>query len=255
MTDSPIPADPLRRSQLLVSVRSLGEARMAASAGVDVIDFKEPRFGPLAPVDARVWDAAARHLPDAVLSAALGESDTALDVASRVPATFRFAKVGPSGLRGGSEIDRLWRALPLRASVELVPVAYADHDAAACVDVEQVLDSVIASGRRRLLIDTFDKNGQSLTDHLPSERLVKLLRRARTAGVWIALAGSIRLDQFERLTQQGIIADCWGVRGDVCLTDADVIRRRTGHLDAGRLDRWMRALRGCDRTTDAKRLL
>ncbi len=246
MPDSSAPAAPPRRSQLLVSVRSLDEAITAAAAGVDVIDFKEPRLGPLTPVDASVWDAAARSLPDAVLSAALGESDTAVGLAGRVPVTFRFAKVGPSGMRIPSQLKRLWRELPLPSRVELVPVAYADHDTAACVDVEQVLDCVIAAGRKRLLIDTFGKDGRSLTDHLTPERLVKLLGRARTAGIWIALAGSLCLEQVQQLKQQGIFADCWGVRGDVCVADADAARRRSGQLDAARVERWMRAFGRCD---------
>ncbi len=232
-----------RRSQLLVSVRNLDEAKIVAAAGVDVIDFKEPRLGPLAPVDAELWEAAAATLADAVLSAALGESETAVHLASRVPTVFRFAKVGPSGLRSESRLKQVWRELPLPTGIELVSVAYADHDAADCVDVEQVLDCVIASGRSRLLIDTFVKDGRSLTDHLSCERLVSLLERARTTGIWIAFAGSLCLDEVQRLSEQNIRPDCWGVRGDVCSTSKHIANRRAGQLDQQRVKRWIQTLR------------
>lgn len=237
-------AAPSRRSKLLVSVRSVSEALTAAAAGADVIDFKEPGRGPLAPVDASVWAAAASALPDAVLSAALGESDTAVAVANRVPPGFQFAKVGPSGLTTVSQLQRRWHDLPLPASVELVPVAYADHQAADCVDVDRVLDCVIATDRSRMLIDTFRKDGRSLTDHLGAASLIQLLLRARAAGVWIALAGSLRLDQVQRLLEQEIQADCWGVRGDVCVVDAgsSAAQRRVGELDGRRVRQWLRAL-------------
>ncbi|TWT64877.1 (5-formylfuran-3-yl)methyl phosphate synthase [Allorhodopirellula solitaria] len=245
--DSTLAAPP-RRWQLLVSVRNLDEAKTAAALGVDIIDFKEPRRGPLAPVDAAVWEAAAQALPDASLSAALGESDSALRLASRVPATFRFAKVGPSGLRAASDLTDLWSELPLPASVELVPVAYADADTAACVEVEQVLELVIAAGRTRMLIDTFSKDGRSLFDHLTHDHLVRLLRRANAAGVWVALAGSVRLDQVAEFAEQPVVAGCWGVRGDVCVPSVDRVpsvnpaERRAGQLDADRVHAWMQTL-------------
>lgn len=244
MFDTSTLAAPPRRSQLLVSVRSLDEALTAAAAGADVIDFKEPRRGPLAPVDASVWTAAAANLPAAILSAALGESDTAVALATQVPPSFRFAKVGPSGLTTVSQLQRRWQDLQLPASVELVPVAYADHQAADCVDIDLVLDSVIATTRPRMLIDTFRKDGRSLTDHLATANLVKLLTRAREAGIWIALAGSLRLDQVQHLMTREVTADCWGVRGDVCVVAADgsVAQRRAGELDGGRVRQWLRAL-------------
>ncbi len=226
-------------TELLVSVRSREEAVLAARAGVDVIDFKEPSDGPLAPVQPHVWQAAVRELPAARLSAALGESSTAIELATFVPDSFRFAKVGPSGFQEISQLQQLWQSLPLPESVELVPVAYADHEQAGCCEASEVLRAVIACRRSRLLIDTFLKDGRSLTDHLSLTQLTNLLTQARAAGVWVALAGSIRLEQAECLHGLGIVPDCWGVRGDVCRYDDDTARRRSGGLDPDRLRWWI----------------
>jgi uncharacterized protein (UPF0264 family) len=225
--------------ELLVSVRSRDEAVLAARAGVDVIDFKEPSDGPLAPVQPQVWQAAERELPGAKLSAALGESSTAIELAAFVPASFRYAKVGPSGVPEISQLQHLWQSIHLPKSVELVPVAYADHEQAGCCAATEVLRAVIASGRSRLLIDTYLKDGRSLTDHLGVLQLTEILTEARVAGVWVALAGSVRLEQAECLHGLGIVPDCWGVRGDVCRYDDDAARRRSGHLDADRVRRWI----------------
>ncbi|MCM2374368.1 (5-formylfuran-3-yl)methyl phosphate synthase [Aporhodopirellula aestuarii] len=239
---------PASIAQLLVSVRDISEASLVVSTGIDVIDFKEPHDGPLAPVDPAIWMSASVLFPHASLSAALGETRSALALAARVPPNFRFAKVGPSGLQSATQLERVWRSLALPPNVELVPVAYADHKAADCLDASRVLASAITTNRRRLLIDTFCKNGQSLSEHLPTAQLASLLSDARQAGVWVAFAGSIKLPEALRLHDCGVIPDCWGVRGDVCFATADSSQPRTGQLDVDRVNRWRKALKpsvGC----------
>ncbi|WP_083904858.1 (5-formylfuran-3-yl)methyl phosphate synthase [Rhodopirellula sp. SWK7] len=236
-------AAPSSAPQLLISVRDIHEATLVAEAGVDVIDFKEPRRGALAPVEPEIWNAASTSLRDRSLSAALGESNTASSIAALVPNEFRFAKVGPSGLRSSEQLRCLWDSLPLPPTVELVPVSYADHEAAGCLAPADVLATVIESGHKRLLIDTFSKNGQSLTDHLSDAHLASLLKTAHNAGIWIALAGSIQLPQAQRLHEIGIVPGCWGVRGDVCRPNESGHLQRTGSLDPNRVLRWEGSLR------------
>jgi len=245
----------LTACELLVSVRDPEEAAIAVSAGVDVIDFKEPSRGPLAAVDPSVWQNAASRFPNQSLSAALGESDSAVSLAGQVPAGFRFAKVGPSWLKTVDELAAVWDrvSVELPPGVELVPVAYADHTNARCVGAEEVLERVIATGRQRWLVDTFCKDGRTLADHVSIERLTGLLTRAREAGVWVAMAGSIGLSDVMRLSEYGVTPDCWGVRGDVCRANSessgeknrDTTRRREGELDRDRIDKWLRAMGKC----------
>lgn len=229
--------------QFLISVRDVYEAAIAAAAGPDVIDFKEPADGPLAAVNPSVWEAAAKRFPEQTLSAALGETESAIVLAAQVPTVFRFAKVGPSGLRTPEQLRQVWNSLALSPQVELVPVAYADHDEARCVSVEEVLTSVIATRRRRLLVDTFCKDGRTLFDHLSVERLRAVLDRARAAGVWVAFAGSVRLADVIAIRSRGVLPDCWGVRGDVCQPSLGPGRRREGELDADRIATWCETLR------------
>lgn len=237
---------PNSETEFLVSVRSLVEADATASLGVDIIDFKEPSRGALAPVSVEVWSEAAVRFPDRSLSAALGEQDTALRLAARVPTTFRFAKAGPSRVASSHQLVRLWNQLELPSTVELVPVAYADHLCADCPDVATVLEAVIDEDRKRLLIDTFLKDGRGLRDHLSDKTLLALLTRAKQAGVWIALAGSLCLDQVLELRAKKLIPNCWGVRGDVCHRAIDenleTVGRREGNIDPVRVKLWANEL-------------
>lgn len=231
-------------AELLVSVRDLGEARVAVSGGVNILDFKEPSRGALAACDPRVWKSAVSEFVGEApadrtvrLSAALGESDTGANLSAHVPSEFSFAKVGPSGCSTAPKLTGLWESIRLPQPVELVPVAYADHIAAGAMSAEGVLNAVIQTGRHRLLIDTFGKDGRTLTDHMSIDRLRSLLCVASEHSVWIALAGSLRLREMRSLVNAGVRSNCWGVRGDVCDQ-----RDRTGQMDLRKVTAWRRAI-------------
>lgn len=228
--------------KLLVSVRNQSESAAAIEAAVDVIDWKEPREGPLAPVDPQLWRDAADQLDldqaPLVMSAALGEPEQAADIASAVPSRFAFAKVGPRGCDTPAKLTRCWQQVrqQLDAAVELVAVAYADSHHAQCLTAEEVFQLAGETGFSRCLIDTFGKNGKSTLDWLGMPGLAQIAQTARCQGLWWALAGSIKLQHLGRLRSNHIRPDCIGLRGDVCRQD------RTSNLDAQRVKTWQHAL-------------
>ncbi len=239
------------RPSLLISLRSIEEVQIAVGYPIDIIDLKEPRRGPLAPASRELWiesvqiveercrwdDAAAKgptgnRTPK--LSAALGESAEARVVAADLPPQFDFAKVGPSGCDSIPVLARLWSDVRDRIprSTELVAVAYADFKLANSLSPETVFETAKREGLRCCLIDTFTKDGRSTLDHLPMDRLHSLAELAGELEIWWTLAGSIRLDDVERLAKVAIHPDCIGVRGDVCSDD------RTSPLCRTRLRQW-----------------
>ncbi len=231
--------------ELLVSVRDLVEAEIAVAESVDILDFKEPRKGPLAPVDATIWHQAGERFTSARLSAALGERETALAVAAAVPANFSFAKAGPYNCSSIDRLRVLWSDVRERLpqSVELVAVAYADHLAAACLSPEMIIECAASEGFDRVLIDTFAKDGRSSVDHLGSDRLCLLRHATSLHGLSLMLAGSIRRAELGNWLQ---IANCpagFGVRGDVCRNG------REGELDAKKIRDWQEELVGLGRGT------
>ncbi len=233
----------------LVSVRSVPESLLAAEYPVDIIDFKEPNHGALAPVDPAIWHQAVaafeslhdRTLSDQVaitkrprLSAALGEREDMMQVASAVPPRFTFAKVGPHRCDSATRLKQLWcqtqRQLP--DCVELVAVAYADHVEAECLTPEEIFDIASDFGIKRCLIDTFRKDGRSTIDVLGIDRLAPLSFTTQQRQRWWALAGSITLNQITQLSSAQIEPDCIGVRGDVC------DQSRTSSLSRERMQHW-----------------
>ena len=259
-------------SSLLISVQNLREAEDALRGGADIVDFKNPVRGALAPVDPLLWRQASSlkklrlerspriggesrvhgPRPDGLaskglsllnrpaLSAALGEFEEAHRVAASVPASFTFAKAGPSGCRSPSAIKTLWQSVgdELPNSVDLVAVAYADHAQANCLAPEVILRLAHDAGLRWVLIDTFVKRGRSSIQHLGWHRLRQLAESAARHQMALALAGTIRREDRVRCHAHGLRVDCYGVRGDVCTAG------RAGQLDLGRVKRWKRELIG-----------
>ena len=238
----------LRAPEWLVSVRDLDEAITAADFSIDIVDLKEPRSGPLAPVAVKTWRAVhdwKMQSPRSAespfrLSAALGEFEQAMEIAAAVPEGFDFAKAGPESSGSEGSLVKHWHTLRERLPdpIELVAVAYADHSAARTLSPESVLSAAAAQGFRRLLLDTFVKDGRSAIECLGPERIRRLGRLAAKHRLWWSLAGSIRLDDVHRTSALFAMSpwrpQCIAVRGDVCGQD------RTTGICRKRLGAWQR---------------
>lgn len=223
---------------LLVSVRSLAEARDVATLPVAVLDLKEPDRGPLGACDPDLWHRCqAQCRFDGAWSAALGESASALELAGEVPPEFAFAKAGPSGLGSPAAIAAMWAEVRQRLppTVHLVAVAYADFSAADSLPPEQVLAEAARHAIQTLLIDTFTKDGRSSIDHLGTDRLRSLVAQARRRNCDVVLAGGVTsatLPVFVAIGARRI-----GVRGGVCRGD------RRSEIDSAEVARWANRLR------------
>ena len=212
--------------RLLVSVRDAAEARAALDGGADVVDVKEPSRGALGAADPAVWAAVLRVCDGrADVSVALGEAVDA-PIYGRcpvLPAGVRWAKLGPAGLLDPAFVhpDLPWAEDLARARgsydggngpVGWAAVAYADHDAARAPAPADLLAA--SAGCEVFLLDTFTKDGRGLFDRLTEDEVTRLCRDARAAGLTVALAGSLRLEDIPRALACG--ADVIAVRGAAC---------------------------------------
>jgi (5-formylfuran-3-yl)methyl phosphate synthase len=199
--------------RLLVSVRNSREAEAALNGGADLIDIKEPRNGPLGRAHDSVIDSIVRTVDGrAPISAACGELD--LD-APRLPHGLVFAKFGLAGWKGRGWIssgERIRATLPLRCG--FVAVAYADWQTCSAPSPDEIANAAAVHRFGAFLIDTYDKVGGSLLDHLSIDTIHDLIDRCQSAGVPVALAGSLGLDEIERLVS---VRPAWfAVRGAAC---------------------------------------
>jgi (5-formylfuran-3-yl)methyl phosphate synthase len=235
--------------QLLVSVRAGDEVAAALAGGADIIDAKEPARGSLGPVSPEVLRAIAARLPERVpLSVALGDftapdavrrAVTGTEVPRRRAPT--YLKLGFAGERSEAVVTSLVAAaLDVTAAMSVrpivVPVAYADHVSADSLAPEDLLRAALAAGARGFLVDTCIKDGRGLLEWIDLERLRALSSCVRSAGLPLAIAGSLDPAGLDRLAG---LADVVGVRGAACRggrqgsVDAVLVRRLRERLEIG----------------------
>lgn len=214
--------------KLLVSVRSVDEALLAADAGVDFIDLKEPGQGalgglPVATI-AAIVTALRAHGSGRVISATIGDVPM-LETARIARCVEEVGACGVDYVKVGIERSHAARTvLDLLAASgrPVVPVFIADKGL-ALPDVAHAC----ALGFPGVMADTQDKKSGSLFDVLPMEALHRLVATAREAGTMVGLAGALR-SQHEPLLR-ALAPDFAGFRTAVCAGD------RSSALDSGRL--------------------
>jgi uncharacterized protein (UPF0264 family) len=152
------------------------------------------------------------------LSLALGEWNDSVEIAGQVPKEVQFVKAGPAGCRTLATLTRAWQTLRERLpdGVELVAVAYADHEAAACPPPHEIFQAAALMGLRTWLLDTLEKDGRTTCDQMDHGSLDSIAARAREHQSRWVLAGSMQRTIATRLLDAGLVPDCFGVRGDVC---------------------------------------
>lgn len=250
---------------LLVSVRDSDEAAEALAGGSAIIDVKEPLAGPLGAAppatvaaiaaivsNAVPWTLACGELLDASADAEAGRQRAlafVADVCGRLAATPKPAavKVGLSGAMGTPWREALGGiAAGLPVGTGLVAVAYADWQRCRAPDTEALVAAAAATGCRGVLIDTFDKAGPGLFGQVDRATIGRWVAVAHAAGLPIALAGKLGLDDVASAVAVG--ADVVGVRSVTCgagrSAERDGDRLGTVHRDRVRraVDRFAAAI-------------
>lgn len=221
--------------KILVSVRDLPEARLAARGGANFIDLKEPGAGalgglPVARIRPIVAGLRSLHasLP---ISATIGDLPTRerLAIAQAVEAVgacgVDVVKVGIERVGSAGDLLEMLAA----CGRPVVPVFIADHG----IDMAQVRKAC-ALGFPGVMVDTADKHAGSLFDALPTSLLRRFVDTVRAAGALVGVAGALRLSHAPLL--QALAPDFAGFRSAVCAGD------RSGALDAALLRRLCEAM-------------
>ncbi len=215
-------------TRVLVSVRSVDEALIAAAGGADFIDLKEPArgaLGGLSETTIRAIVSALREAGHALpVSATIGDvpMDELDEILARVG---RVAACGVDIVKVGIErapsASGVLKALA-GTGLSLVPVFIADQG----ID-DHALALALGLGFTGVMVDTADKRAGSLFEALPRAAIERFVASARGAGVMVGVAGALRREQAEAIV--ALAPDFAGFRSAVC---AGV---RSGSLDAQRL--------------------
>lgn len=244
-------------THLLVSVRTLEEALLAADAGVDLIDVKEPARGALGFADAEVRRAIGQRLGQQhCLSAACGE----LFNFPNIPADssdsadwigYRFAKIGMVGCEAFPHWREEWLAWreALPPWVEPVLVCYIDGEQCGAPSYADLRAFAFESRIRMMLFDTWDKHGPGLCQLWQPADFLRVGQELRQAGISFVLAGKLELADVAGLLHCG--ASYLGIRGAVCDRVESGADARCGNLNLDKIKSWQRSLR--TRIHDTKR--
>jgi uncharacterized protein (UPF0264 family) len=201
--------------QLLVSVRSVDEALLAARHGADYIDCKEPRAGALGGLPPATISEIVRALCDAGLpqpvSATIG--DGPMPRAQMLDRVAEVAACGVDLVKAGIEPREAGAREALGAlaacGAAVVPVFIADRG----IDFTLV-DCATTLGFAALMADTADKRAGSLFDAVPMADLQRFVQLARSAGVRVGVAGALRVTHVPALRE--LAPDFAGFRSAVC---------------------------------------
>jgi len=219
-------------TRLLVSVRNAEEAVLALRGGAALIDVKEPTAGSLGRANDQVVSEVLTLVAGKVpVSAALGEwrdwgGQLLHPLTQGGSLLHPLTQGGSPGIAflkwglAGAAADWADRLRDVRQQIEsntatrIVYVAYADWQRAAAPCPGEVVRRAVLDRAAVLLVDTWCKDGTCLLDWLSVAELADLIAPCRTAGVRLALAGSLGPTEICRL--QPLQPDWFAVRGAVC---------------------------------------
>lgn len=219
-------------TQLLISVTTVDEARIAIDNGADIIDLKEPADGALGALDIKMIERIVNFVDNTKLvSATIGNIEFIttenLNVAlarikALIDAKVDVIKIGffDDSFKTHKDIDlirddidvRLVKSLEtmcLSKSVKFVAVLFAEKN--YYIDF---IDYLLNSCFDGIMIDTMHKNGKTYLAYDVDNRFKQLSDRATGAGAWFGVAGSLQAQDIalaKRLNPTYI-----GFRGAVC---------------------------------------
>lgn len=208
--------------QVLVSVNSVQEAHMALSAGVPLLDLKETSYGALAALDldrsSAIMDEVntfRRHFPQAnvVVSATIGDD---------CKSTALLTELIESRTEIGIDVIKLPETIWANEDYhpELKKQVAGKIKLIAVLTPAKLENKVLANALQQLaefgywgvMVDTIEKS-QPLTTMVSLDILRFFATTAKSLGLYVGLAGGLRLEQFDELA--GLAPDYLGFRSGV----------------------------------------
>ncbi len=230
--------------QLLVSVQSVAEAKIARELSVGWIDLKNPSGGSLGAPTLSISTAVGVALRGIVQkSVALGELSEAsgFDDLRPIVATADFDNAYPIAKVGLAHLESMpnWQAkfaelAQLIWPTKLIPVLYADRARCGAPSFATVLQVAVHTAAPYILVDTFFKDGQRLLDYLKLEQIAEMIHQAGQHRVGVVLAGSLHIDDVPLLI--ALQPTALAVRGAVCNG------ARTSTICREKVSQWMHVM-------------
>jgi len=213
---------------LLISPRTIEEAKIVVNQNVDFIDCKNPEEGSLGanfpwvisemknlipPESSQLLSATIGdfpNLPGSASLAALGAAVSGADI-------IKVGLMGPRNIKEGIKLmKKVVKAVKGYNEKILVVVAgYADQVRMSSSPKFMSIPSIAAkSGSDIAMLDTYIKDGKGLFDFLNDDQLIEFTNKAKDYDLKVALAGNLMKRNIVSLKR--ISPDIIGVRSVVC---------------------------------------
>jgi uncharacterized protein (UPF0264 family) len=219
--------------QLLISVCTLDEAKIALAQGADIIDLKNPHAGalgalPLADIRSIVAHIKQQPMTQKILtSATLG--DLPMQAEQWLPQLDQVIATGVGIIKIGFFATEDYEG----CMQALLPYTQAGHQLIAVMFAEITYpDSLLAdikqAGFLGVMLDTQIKNGLSLFDHFSAKQAREFAKQVAAQSLLLGLAGSLRDSHL--VAAKNLQPNFIGFRGGVC-----VANQRQSTLDADKI--------------------
>jgi len=217
-----------QKIRLLISPKTIEEAKIVINQNIDFIDCKNPKEGSLGANFPWIIKNMKKLIPSEsfqLLSATIGDfpnlpgsaSLAALGAAVSGADIVKVGLKGPRNTREGIEIMKnVVRAVKdYNDEIMVVAAGYADRIRMDSSPKFLSIPLIAAeSGADIAMLDTYKKDGKCLFDFLSETQLLNFKDKANELDIKIALAGNLRVNNILKIKR--ISPDIIGVRSAVC---------------------------------------
>ena len=214
--------------ELLISPKSIEEAKVIVDSKIDYIDCKNPNEGSLGANFPWIIKRMKELIPSnssQLLSAAIGDfpnlpGSASLAALGAAVSGADIIKVGLKGPKNENQGIKLMKNVvktvkDFNNEIKVVAAGYADRSRKNISLKYLEIPTIAAeSGSDIAMLDTYIKDGKGLFDFLSVEELIKFKEKAKKLDLRVALAGSIMIKDIIKIRQ--ISPDIIGVRSVVC---------------------------------------
>ncbi|MHA1932892.1 MAG: (5-formylfuran-3-yl)methyl phosphate synthase [Promethearchaeota archaeon] len=214
--------------QLLISPKTIEEAKIVISSQVDIIDCKNPDEGSLGANFPWIIKEMKEMLPknfSQLLSATIGDfpnlpgsaSLAALGAAASGADIVKVGLKGPKNIEEGINLMKnVVKAVKnYNKDIKVVTAGYADYARMeSSLDFLAIPTITAKSGADIAMLDTYIKDGKGLFDFLNVKQLIEFKKKAHDLNLKVALAGNLRNSVLSKIRR--INPEIIGVRSMVC---------------------------------------
>lgn len=218
-------------TQLLISVTSVEEAKMALDNGADIIDLKNPHAGALGALPSALVKAITQFVkeyrPNTIISATIGDVPMQAEllqthVIEMSSTHVDYIKIGFFEAKDYQVcVDAL--AVLTQQGIQLIAVLFAEYQYP-----KTLINTLKQAGFIGVMLDTANKNGQTLLDWYSKEALQFFTQEVQDLALLLGFAGSLRLQHIVDLNE--LKPNYLGFRGGVCENS-----QRTQQLNAKKI--------------------